>query len=328
MAVACGDSNPQHERRLLDAFAKGASPFLDGLRAALELRVTPGLLAGLDGLSHAASPVAVAAWTVAAAQGANTLPARRQRWMEDDASEVRRLVWRAEARLGERVGHGQYDGLAERDYLRAFGDPDREVRRAAIEAAARTRQPWLLRRLRSAATEPSVRAIDEHLALAALGGPADIPLLLAVSRAQDIGWYRFAVLALCGRAPAVHELLRWMGEGSAVEAALAGAAFFRVTGIDVQRSDRVPLVPEGAEPDELSDEIKACDVGAAEKKWRQVEARMGDARWARGVAVESLPVEQLPLTLDLEARWSLQLRAAFTGKNVRVAFDTERFPFG
>ena len=34
------------------------------------------------------------------------------------------------------------------------------------------------------------------------------------------------------------------------------------------------------------------------------------------------------LTLDLEARWSLQLRAAFTGKDVHVAFDTERFPFG
>jgi hypothetical protein len=57
------------------------------------------------------------------------------------------------------------------------------------------------------------------------------------------------VLALLGRAAAVDELLRAMKKGPPVDAALAGAAFFRITGVDVERPERLPLVAPGAEPD-------------------------------------------------------------------------------
>ena len=240
---------------------------------------------------------------------------------------MRRLFWRAEARVAADAAPHQRGGPSQSDYLRALADPDREVRRSALEAAARTSQPWLLERLRRTATVPAARTIDEHILLAALGGPTDTSLLLAIGRTQEIGWYRLRVLGACGRAPAVEELLRVMREGPAVEAALAGLAFFRITGVDVQRPARIPLIPPDAEPDELDEEIKSCDVERAEHAWQEVKGRMGQARWVRGIDAESLSGDQLPLTLDLETRWNLQLRSAFERSSTSLVFDAERFPF-
>jgi len=325
--VIASAADAERERRLVEVFSTAGAETRAALRAVLELRAGPGLRAALRALTELAAPVEASVWMVAAAHGEKTVPPRRAHWIDDESSEVRRLFWRAEARVAADAAPHQRGGLSQSDYLRAFADPDREVRRSALEAAARTSQPWLLERLRSTATVPAARAIDEHLLLAALGGPNDTSSLLAIGRSQEIGWYRSSVLGTCGRLPAVEELLRIMREGPAVEAALAGLAFFRITGVDVHRPGRIPLIPPDAEPDELDEEIKSCDVERAEHAWQALRGRMGRARWVRGVDAESLAVNQLPLTLDLETRWNLQLRAAFERSSASLVFDAERFPF-
>jgi hypothetical protein len=320
------------EQRLAGAFVAAPGPIRDGLRAALELRAAPRLRAALTAAGPSARPaVAAAIWAVAAAHGERAAPEGRARWIEDPDAEVRRLAWRAEARFAGGAGAGAARGPAvalPRDaYLAAFADPDPGVRRAALEAAARGGQPWLLDELRRATASPSPDAVEQHLMLAILGGPADLAPILSVGRSPALGWSRFTILAACGRAQAVAELLRVMRQGPPVEAALAAAAFFRVTGLDVRLPERIPLVPEGTEAGELDEEIKTCDAALAEEVWRKIEPRMGGSRWAGGADADALAPGDAPLTLDLEARRALHLRAAFARPAARLAADVERFPF-
>jgi hypothetical protein len=334
----------EYERRLVAALAAAAPPIRDGIRAALELRASAGLRKALGAAVGVGAAPAVAAATavVFAAHGGEVALDSRRAWLGDPDAEVRRMVWRMEAHLasgaggpgrhatGAGRGHAApHQGPQRADYLRAFGDADREVRRVALEVAARTRQPWLLEQLRATAAAPSARAVDQHLMLAILsaGEPADLALLSALGRSPELGWYRYALLALWARAPAVEELLRTMREAAPVDAALAAAAFHRVTGIDVRRAERIPLVPAGAPADELCDEIKACDTQAAERAWEAARARIGAARWIRGADAESLNVATLPATLDLETRHAWQLRSQFHDPQAQVPFDAERFPF-
>jgi hypothetical protein len=246
--------------------------------------------------------------------------------LTDADPAVRSLAWRVEGRLGP-VRRGDPDRLTTRDYQAAFADSEEEVRRSALEAAARTGLSWLLDHLRASAQSPSPAALPEHLLFAALSEPADASLAAALGAATVLAWDRFRVLALLGRREAVEELLRKMKSGPAVEAALAGAAFFRITGVDVERPERVPLMAPGADPDELADEIKACDVGKAEQAWRRIAGRLAvDRRWSRGAEIESGRAAEFPVAVDLETRWGAHARRAFR-EGLAVTLDDERFPF-
>jgi uncharacterized protein (TIGR02270 family) len=320
--VIASSEDPERDRQLIEVFPSANEGTQSGLRAALQLRCPSRLRAALTKLATSDAAVAASGWSIVAVHGEKVAADRRAAWMNDNSPEVRRLVWQIEARSRDRR-----DSLARVDYLRAFDDPDRAVRAAALEAAARTAQPWFLDYLRSKAVGTSAQDMNGALFLAALGGPDDLPALLAIGDNQDLGWFRFTVLALCGRSQAVEALLRVMQEGPPVDVALAGIAFFRITGIDVQLPERIPLVPEGIPPDELSDEIKTCDPERAARGWESIKSSMGTLRWVRGNDVTSLAYDQLPHSLDLETRWSLQLRAAFEQPMANTSFDTERFPF-
>ncbi len=278
---------------------------------ALELRAGPGLCRLLSlGPVRSARPAAIGCAVLVARGG--PLPPRCH-WPLLTATDptARALAWRVEGRLGPARPRDP-DRVTTRDYQTAFADTDEEVRRSALEAAARTRLPWLLDHLRAAARTPSPTALSEHLLFAALSEPADTSAAAALGAAPVLAWDRFRVLALLGRRAAGEELLRTMKEGPAVEAALAGAAFFRITGVDVERPERVPLTAPGTEPDELADEIKACDFGKAEQAWRRIADRLAsDRRWSRGADVEARRAEELPAAVDLETRWGAHLRRAF-----------------
>jgi hypothetical protein len=327
LVIASADA-PAREQRLVDAFLAAPPPVRDAMRAALELRAPARLRAAIAASAQAAPAVIAASIaTVFAAHGDPPPLAVRRHWLQAPEADVRRAAWIAEMRIAAgRPGRGA-EMLEPAAHQGALTDGDREVRRLALETAARAGRPWLLDRLRATAAAPSARAIDEHLLLAMIGDAADAPRLVDIARSAEIGWYRYGVLALCGRAPAVEELLRTMREGAPVDGALAAAAFRRVTGIDVRRAERIPLVPPGNEADEISDEIKACDAARATRAWDAVRARMGAARWVYGEDPDALPVAALPATFDLEIRFAVHLRSAFTNPARPPRFDHETFPF-
>jgi hypothetical protein len=295
----------------------------------LRLRASPDLrraLASAGSAPGAPPALAAIACLVLAAHGDPVPPGRHWPLLADPDLAVRAMAWQVEARLG--AGRpGDQQRLGAKDYQAALADADPDVRRSALEAAARTGQPWLLDHLRAAARAPSLVALPEHLLFAALGPPADTSAAIALGTSAALGWERFRVLALLGRAAAVDELLRTMRQGPAVEAALAGAAFFRITGVDVERAERVPLLAPGADPDELADEIKACDAAKAEAAWRQVPPRLpAQGRWAYGADLEEVAGDALPLSADLEIRWAASLRRAHATRTA-ISLDHERFPF-
>ena len=246
-------NDPEADRAVVSALEKAAAPVQLAMGRALELRAGPGLCRLLPAGPSVPPVVAAIGCAVLAARGGPLPP--RQHWpllMVTDPA-ARALAWQVEGRLGP-ARRGDHDRVTTRDYQVAFGDTDQEVRRSALEAAARSGLPWLLDHLRAAAKTPSSTALSEYLLFAALSEPADTSATVALGAAPALAWDRFRVLALLGRREAVEELLRAMKAGPDVEAALAGAAFFRVTGVDVERLERLPLTAPGAEPDELADE--------------------------------------------------------------------------
>ncbi|HTV19231.1 MAG TPA: hypothetical protein VMG12_11185 [Polyangiaceae bacterium] len=217
---------------------------------------------------------------------------------------ARALAWRAVGRLGA-------SGLPASTYALAFADDEPAVRRAALEAAARTRHGPLLEHLRRAASSADLSRIEDHVLLALLADATDARRLESLVRTPPLGWERYRLLALWGRAPAVTILLEVMQSSDAVESALAGAAFFRITGVSAAGDQRVPLVPAGTPPDDFTDLIHVCDGERAERAWNELRPRMADARWAYGVDTDAVLPEDLPLGVDLESRWAAELRARF-----------------
>jgi uncharacterized protein (TIGR02270 family) len=326
-ALALASTNdPDADRALVSALEQAAAPVRSAIGRALELSAGPGLCRLLPLGPSVPPAVAAIGCAVLVARGGPLPPRRHWPLLTAADPDARALAWRVEGRLGPARPRDP-DRVTTRDYQAAFADTEEDVRRSALEAAARSRLSWLLDHLRAAAQTPSPAALPEHLLFAALSEPADTSLAAALGAAPVLAWDRFRVLALLGRRGAVEELLRTMKAGPAVEAALAGAAFFRITGVDVERPERLPLTAPGTEPDELADEIKACDVGKAEQAWRRIADRLAaDRRWSRGADIESRRAEELPAAADLETRWGAHLRRAFR-EGVAIVLDDERFPF-
>ena len=130
--------------------------------------------------------------------------------------------------------------------------------------------------------------------------------------------------AEAGAVRVVEDLLGIMRGGDAVEGALAGVAFQRITGVDVSGAERIPLVPAGDEPDDFSDEIRVCDVSRADQVWSALRPQMAEARWAAGVDAEATPPPVLAERVDLEVAWAAEVRATFSQPKRPLRFEHER----
>jgi hypothetical protein len=303
--------------RLLDALVTAPPEARPGFWAALDLRAGPLLR---DALARVTGDADLSAGAMAALAGHDDPRAgamKPERTLVDPSPVARALGWKAVRRLGEasRIDSGYYQ--------RGFVDDDAAVRRAALEAAVATRLGALMGHLRQAAATPDPARFEEQLLFAILAGASELQVVRALGASAALGWERYRILVACGRAPAVEDLLAVMRGKDQVEAALAGSAFYRITGVSVALARRMPLVPAGTEPDDFSDEIAGCDVARAEKAWSKLKGKMAGARWTYGVDAEATPPESLPDAVDLEASWAADLRAAFVGKR-RLRFDHER----
>ena len=304
------------------------APFLDALpamdpdlhlavAAALELRAGPALRDALAGLlSH--PTLASLALDILTAHADPRASIKVEPLLRDGPAPSRILAWRVVRRL-ERAS------ISSDVFRQAVTDADADVRRAVYEAIVITHRRSLLDFLRQVAAAPDLASLEAHLLFAALASPDDLDRVRALAASPALGWERYRLLTLSGRAPAVEDLLGIMRSSDAVEGALAGVAFRRITGVDVSGPDRIPLVAAGREPDDFSDEIRVCDVSRADQVWSALRSQMGNARWAAGVDVEVTPPAALAEQVDLETAWAAELRATFSQPGRLLRFEHERF---
>lgn len=216
-----------------------------------------------------------------------------------------------------------------RPYRVALDDEERRVRRAALLAAAWTRQPWLLDDCRHRALQPIQEHWDALVLLSILGTPSDLPLVAAAGRAEALGAPRFRLLGSFGHPLAVPDLLEAIGSDDVLTAASAGFAFSQITGFDIASENRVQVPPAaGAEPDaiesEFLDEVFLPDHERAHAYWEQAGSQFAaGTRWCRGFDVSRGLSDEILGELDMQSRWEAGLRARYWGTwpGDRLALD-------
>lgn len=327
--VLTADDSDDANHQLIQAVHEAPPLAREGVRRALVLRCGPRLLAVLGrmtGLEHAT--VAATAATIVAAHGQPISERGLDRWVNAAEPEVRLLAWLGAGRMSDQGGGRAL--LPDAVWRQGLRDPEITVLHAALIAAVRRGSRLLLPHLREIAARPSLSMLEEHLLFAMLSTPEDASLMATLASSPALGWERFRLLAAFGRPAAGQALLLTIEqEKDPVVVALAGAALTQLTGIDSALPERIPVVAPGtpAEDTDLADEIKRCDPVRARHGWEAIVPRAkGMGRLARGYAVDDMVPAGIPGSLDLEARFAIQVRAAHAGRISAVTFDDESFP--
>jgi uncharacterized protein (TIGR02270 family) len=309
----------------MEAFRQADGEQLEGIRQALcegpielveeQLRKT---------VATAAAPIAVAAMEALAYHSRLNLEAKRlEQFLSDDNPEVRAAAWRITGQIN----------LARNQKLfeTGFADKDLRVRREALWAAAWTQQKWLLAHCRSLCANPAPENWDAFLLLAILGRPEDLQRILALGRSTALGPKRFQIIGAYGHPEGIEDLIRGMESADPRSAVAAGAAFAKITGVDVESDTRVQLLPEdGHEPDdfekEFLDEPKLPDPQRARAHWQSLREKFAkDTRCCRGLDVSAGAEPDVLDQLDMESRREACLRGKFEGKWAGTPMDLEHF---
>lgn len=323
---------PESVAAVLDAFAAARAAVLHGLADGLSFAPPEPVRKGLEGIAKPGGTAAAwAAARVLVSHGAATPELLRAftAWPGAEEADATRAAVDLLAVLGV-SGLGR---LPLRDpsallqpLLRA---EDAALRLAAIEAAAWTKQSWLLDRCRAAAAAPAEADGELLRCFGVLAGPADKDRVLALASRSALGPLRYAVLGAYGHPAVVPALLEGMTNADAETAAAAGAAFLRVTGCDVESGTRARVAPAGTEPDEFEreflEEVALPDPAKADAYWKERrKAFEAGTRWCRGVNLSDGSLSSAG-TLALGLRHECHLRAAHDGKWGDGAFALSRF---
>jgi len=329
-AFAAGYALLQHgdataTARVLDAFTRAANGALGGLRDALCHGPAGSLLPQLQALIQTpALARAVAAAEVFAFHSAVPVDEQRvRRFLNDEDVMVRAGGWRLVGYLGLR--------LDPKTYAAGLRD-DPVVRRAALHAAAWCGEPGILSVGRQLADAPAPEHFDAIELLAILGGPEDLSRFAAIGRASTLGPARLRLLASYGQPALMDLVLTGMRVSDPATAVAAGAAFTKMTGLDVTSTTIARMPPEGGGvaddfDAEFQDEVALPNPETAQRHWDKVKAGLARAgRLCRGFDVSGpLDPEQFA-SLDMESRWEASLRARFSGAWSGSPLRLERFP--
>lgn len=218
----------------------------------------------------------------------------------------------------------------EQQQQQALVDEDPFVRREALLAAAWTRQRWLLDTCRQAGRQPSAENFDALLLLAILGKPADLPTILQIGASAPLGPRRFQILGSFGHPQVIEPLLTAIAGQDIAAAVAAGAAFTKITGVDIASNSRATLPPtDGSEPDEFEQEfldeatLPSAELAAAH--WKKVKSDYErGTRWCRGYNLGREDAAGLLDVLDMESRWEASLRGRYEGTWTGGPADFER----
>ncbi|MCO8121115.1 FHA domain-containing protein [Stieleria sp. TO1_6] len=214
-------------------------------------------------------------------------------------------------------------------FQEALEDADREVRRAALDAAALSGQPWLLDHCRNVAKNPTPDQFDTLYMLAVLGGPSERNVLVEVAGCETLGPSRLELLGSFGDPATVPILIKAMKSEDVRSAIAAATAFSKITGVSVESTNRATVPPaDGDEADEFDqeflDQVNLPDTAKAEHHWRGLESQfLAGRRYQGGVDVSQHVSPELLSQLDMQSRWEIALRDAFAGKRSvgKAAFE-------
>jgi uncharacterized protein (TIGR02270 family) len=308
-------AEPDVRSQVWDAFLKAKGGQLAGIRQALcHLPVDP-VLPKLRQIVSGATPVsaelrAAAAEVLGFHSRLDIKAQETDRLLNDEEPTVRETGWRA-------ISYGIPP--AAETYKAGLRDKSPAVRNAALLAAAWGRQPWLLAHCRQAAVKPTADDLDTVCLLGVLGKPAELPGIVSLAKATELGPGRYRALGAFGHPGVVDELLSGMENRDPLTAVAAAAAFTKITGVKVD-SDRRATVPpaDGHEPDdfekEFLDEVRLPDPALARAQWQKVKAQFSKGtRWCGALDLSQAPAKEILSQLDLESRWEACLRGKFDG---------------
>jgi uncharacterized protein (TIGR02270 family) len=234
------------------------------------------------------------------------------RLLAHEEAVLRERVWHIVAMLGPKR---RFDLSRE---VAAACKQEPFVRRAALNAAAWMKQPWLLEELRRLADTTGAARGDALELLAVLGKPADLFRIRAAISDESLGPARFELVGQFGHPALVETLFPAMRE-EPLTAAAAALAFRRITGVSVDSDRRV-------EVDE--NEVHVPDPAMARSRWLELKDTLsGGTRWAWGVNVERGLTDGALVTIDLSSLAEGRLRDAFHGRFDNGPAALEAFPF-
>jgi uncharacterized protein (TIGR02270 family) len=311
---------------VLDAFRASEGERLAGLRDALSHGPVDAAQPEIETLSRTSPPAiaAAAAEALTFHSALRAAPPDIERFLTDPDPVVRQSGWRLVGYLGL--------SLDAKAYGAAMRDDDPGVRRAALEAGAWCGEPGVLAFGRKAAEDPRAEYVDALYLLAVLGGPEDLIAMTHIAAAQALGPARYRLLGAYGNPALMGAILDGMADADARTAVAAGAAFFKMTGHDVESNYRVTLPPaDGSEPDEFEaeflDDAFLPDQERARRLWAEIEGSFADAaRICRGFNLQQ-GIDQAGFALlDMESRWEVCLRARYHGAWDGSPLSLEIFP--
>jgi hypothetical protein len=228
-----------------------------------------------------------------------------------------------------------------RPYAEGLADPDPEVRRCVLLAAAWAGELWVLEHCHKAARRPTVENWDAVMLLAVLGNDSHLQTILALEKFAELGPRRLRALGAHGHPQVLPLLLDAMERPDPVEAATAGRAFARITGVEIDSHVVRALTPDGehageeheaAEPtggeeEDLPEEVLVPDPRIARAHWEQTKSKYAKGtRWCRGLDLSESTSDVALAELDLESRWEACLRGRFYSTWRGSLVDLERFP--
>ena len=207
----------------------------------------------------------------------------------------------------------------ERPFQSALEDDDPAVFAAALEAAAWSRQPWLLDYCRRYASQSPYAIWEPIRMFGVLGTPDDLPRILKIGKSPKSGLQRFELLGSFGHPETIEFIIASLTSSDANEAVAAGNAFAKITGYDIEGDDRVELPPEdGSEPDEFEqeflDQAFLPDPNKAKVYWKHNRNQLlKGKRWCFGIEVSSGASNVNISMMNLDSRWECCLRDTYNG---------------
>jgi uncharacterized protein (TIGR02270 family) len=319
---------PSTTRLVLDRFTNAEGPALDGIRDALCHGAPPNTLREIEFLAGGDNaPVAASALEVLTYRSA-TPPAAEQAFafLNAESPIARRIAWRV---LSAIATPAEPKALSA-----AMRDDDPLVRRDAIWAAVSARVPGILLLARKVAENTDPEQLDLYRVLAVLGREDERQRIetLAASTKLEKPDDRLSLLGAYGWPGHVEMLIERMAPSDPEVAVAAGAAFMRVTGIDVSSLEMATLPPDEPTGDAELDaafarEEPLPDPARARKAWGELRPRVANAvRISRGADVSrGASAEQLA-SFDLASRWDMAARNRFYGLPAPSTIELARYP--